>query len=432
MQRKTVIPEDANIAENQQKVMKSNNDNMTQMRELWDKQKILKSIPFHIEKEVQAQAKNFAYILWGIIFAIILINHVLVLVSNGRWDLSNLTLPVILLLSLVTWSRLLVLGEKIQVYTYITFVGTNVAYLWGLWIVRSLRNGFVLFYSLLYTIIYPPAFFAASRVANTLGQTLLHEYKEQMQSLSTVMSSSLLGLAPAVMYIALDAFGISSLNLKSLDDVCELLPGAVAPVNTDFGWYKNCTIDKIELYYLQDVTPNTTIMEIELRNAIEAYIPGGPKALATMLQACLLLIFWVNSQILVRVCRLSIRDVYALRTTFWEMTLLIASVLDLIVLMTGSSLDMAPRFDSPRDYLNFAYYVILAPSLVLLFIILSAMYMLILQGKQVVELEMSKEYDPEKYRKSCQYRAVWIIHKRGMEMGKAKSKRDVEEFTPII
>ena len=95
--------------------------------------------------------------------------------------------------------------------------------------------------------------------------------------------------------------------------MCKLMPGANPPSTTNPLWSNCTTNNKVDVYYPAE--PNS-INEIELKMAIEDYVPVHNQGLGQLMQAIEPIFLVFTGQILFRVCRLTIRDILAIRASF--------------------------------------------------------------------------------------------------------------------
>ena len=189
--------------------------------------------------------------------------------------------------------------------------------------------------------------------------------------------------------------------------MCELMPGAIPPSTTN-PWWTNCTdSNKINEYY--PLKP-TSINEIELKRAIEDYVPVIWQGLFQIAQAWEPLFLLFTSQILFRICRLTIRDILAMRTSFWEIAVVILTVLYLLVIFLGGSIGMKPSFSTPAAYGSFTFILTFFVFVPIFFIRLIALYILIKNGQKCMNMEINGE-DPHKYSYG-----VRVIHKRNIHL----------------
>ena len=64
--------------------------------------------------------------------------------------------------------------------------------------------------------------------------------------------------------------------------------------------------------------------------AIEDYVPVENQGICQLMQAVEPIFLIFTGQILFRVCRLTIRDILAIRISFWEIAVVIATLLSLL------------------------------------------------------------------------------------------------------
>ena len=127
------------------------------------------------------------------------------------------------------------------------------------------------------------------------------------------------------------------------------------------------------------------------------------------------LLLLLIGQILFRVCRLTIRDILAIRTSFWEMAVVIVTCLYLLVIFLGGSMGMKPAFPTPAAYQSFAGILNLFVFFPLFLIRFIALYILIKNGQTCMNMEINGD-DPHKYSYG-----VRVIHKRKINVNEEVS-----------
>ena len=205
------------------------------------------------------------------------------------------------------------------------------------------------------------------------------------------------------------------------DSMCEFMPGANPPSTTN-PWWTNCTENyKMNVYY---PAKPTSIHEIELKRAIEDDVPVWNQMLFQRAQAMEPMFLLLTGQILFRVCRLTIRDILAIRISFWEIAVVIVTLLNLLVLFVFSGMGMKPGFSTPADYYSFVDTLnnfVAAPLTIIRFI---ALYILIKNGQKCMNMEINGG-DPLKYSYG-----VRVIHKRKINV-KAKPDNQTSMNHPL-
>ena len=381
------------------------------------KNRIIRKFVNVVEMAQEHQVKRFARIGWAIMIMLGVAKEVVKWRSNGRYDIMSVVLLLSFFLLFLIFARTLVLGNQMRYYTYVS---------WGLWyvfyaaadsIVWQMMRGFDVFGTIMTSIGFPIIIFFFCRVLNIFATILQYEYKENIKQLSSTLSGRFLAALPVIILFALQAqllrFALPILQ----DSMCELMPGANPPSTTN-PWWTNCTenINKMNVYY---PAKPTSIHEIELKRAIEDYVPVWNQMLFQRAQAMEPMFLLITSQILFRVCRLTIRDILAIRTSFWELTVVIVTVSNLLVVFLGGSIGMKPGFSSPAAYDFFAstlmYTFVYWPLMLIRFI---ALYLLIKNGQKCMNMEINGG-DPHKYSYG-----VRVIHKRKINV---KTKPDIIE-----
>ena len=124
----------------------------------------------------------------------------------------------------------------------------------------------------------------------------------------------------------------------------------------------------------------------------------------------------ITSLVLFRVCRLTVRDILALRTSIRELIVVFVTLLYLLVIFLGGSVGMSSGFSTPAEYDVFrnSLFVFM---LLLFFIRIITMLMLIKNGQKCMNMELNGE-DPSNYS-----HGVRIINRRGIKLNVISSKQ---------
>lgn len=409
------------------------------LRNLWDNKRKWKKLI--LEAHIQS-AKRFAFAMYGLMVFLGLIYYGVRYFTNGLIDLY-LFLPVLLLqIMVVTLSRLLVLGEQMKHHVYIMITVFVVLAFWGLivydYVVR--RHFMWTVHGIFIGVVCPLFLFSFGRAMIKFGQALVYQHNDELPLLASQLSIRYLGAFPLLLLLASDAVA-QILSVTTLyNNMCALMPGTKPPgPNEQF--YHNCTRsyfammgpdEPINLMYINTdtVTDNTTVVElytkIELKAAIEDYIPVPLQSIFKMFQAGEVILVMSSSIILSRICRLSYRDLFAGRSSIWEMVFLITTGVCLFCEYVLSGLEMAPNFSSPHNYFSFMI-IATAPFFPVMLVRILCALKLISDGLKVIQMEkeldsnlradlskVEREAAYSKIKKKYSYGA-FIIHQRSLE-----------------
>ena len=192
-----------------------------------------------------------------------------------------------------------------------------------------------------------------------------------------------------------------------LDDLCHYVPGAYWDKNHTRresivkGRWMNCTdSEQIERYYPD--TPKT-VNEIMLEQEMNAWVANSLKYNVAFLQMIELTLLLVTSQVLLRVCRLTVNDILSLRVSGWELALSVATLVRVAAIMVlgGLNLEMLKM----SDYQSvFEGLVLLIFSLVIIAMVI--IIKLVRDAAAVIRLENNPRA------KRPRSTSVEMIHKR--------------------
>ena len=371
------------------------------------KNRIIRKIVNAVELAQEHQVKRFARIGWAIMI-ILGIGHVVVKWgSEGRYDINYLSTALSFFLVSLIFARTLVLGNQIKHYTYVSMGLLYVSNAAGTLGIDQMMYGFNPLITFGYIIVFPIILFFAFHVVNIFATILQYEYKENIKQLSSTLSGRFLAALPVIILFALQAQMLQFAESILHDSMCELMPGANPPSTTDPRW-TNCTDhNKMNVYY---PAKPTSIHEIELKSAIVDYVPVERQKFFQSCQAIEPIFLLLTGQILFRVCRLTIRDILAIRTSFWELAVVITTCLYLLAIFLGGSMGMKPAFSTPAAYQSFDDTLTLFVWSPLFLIRFIALYLLIKNGQKCMNMEINGD-DPHKYSYG-----VRVIHKRTIHL----------------
>ena len=104
---------------------------------------------------------------------------------------------------------------------------------------------------------------------------LQYEYKENIKQVSSIIIGRMFAALPVVILFALQAQQLRFVLPVLRDSMCNLMPGANPPSTTNPSWSNCTTNNKVDVYYPAEPK---SINEIELKMAIEDYVPVGTQA----------------------------------------------------------------------------------------------------------------------------------------------------------
>ena len=192
-----------------------------------------------------------------------------------------------------------------------------------------------------------------------------------------------------------------------MDDLCHYVPGAYWDKNytsrtsmVNGGWM-NCTDSKqLDRYYPD--TPKT-VNEVMMEQEMNAYVANDLKIRVSFLQMAELTILLLTSQVLLRVCRLTVNDILSLRVSGWELSLSIISLIRVasIMVMGGLNLEMFKFSDYLNIFLGLVYFIV-----ILIVVAIAIIIKLVRDAAAVIRLEKNPKS------KQLRSKSVEIIHKR--------------------
>eukprot|EP00944_MAST-04C_sp_MAST-4C-sp1_P013500 g13500.t1 len=129
-----------------------------------------------------------------------------------------------------------------------------------------------------------------------------------------------------------------------LDDLCHYVPGAYLDKNYTRrdsivkGQWMNCTdSEQIDRYYPD--TPKT-VNEVMLAQEMDAWVANELKMWVALFQMVELTFLLITSQVLLRVCRLTVNDILSLRVSGWELALSVATLVRVAAIMVVGGLNL--------------------------------------------------------------------------------------------
>ena len=180
----------------------------------------------------------------------------------------------------------------------------------------------------------------------SMRTTLQHTYAADIHGLSARLSAKIIAGLPVLCYLAMTMMSAVLSFKYILDDLCHYVPGAYWDKNYTRresivkGQWMNCTdSEQFDRYYPD--TPNT-VNEVMLEQEMDAYVANSLKIMVALFQMVELSILLLTSQVLLRVCRLTVNDILSLRVSGWELALSVATLVRVaaIMVMGGLNLEM--------------------------------------------------------------------------------------------
>ena len=241
----------------------------------------------------------------------------------------------------------------------------------------------------------------------SMTTTLKYTYAADIHGLSARLSTKIIAGLPILCYLGMNIISSRFARKYIMDDLCHYVPGAYWDKNYTSrtsmvnGEWMNCTDDEqLDRYYPD--TPKT-VNEVMMEQEMNAYVANLSKWIISLLQMVELTILLLTSQVLLRVCRLTVNDILSLRVSGWELSLSIISLIRVasIMVMGGLNLEMF-KFS---DYLNI--FLGLVSFILILTLVAGAIVIkLVRDAAAVIRLEKNPKA------KQLRSKSVEIIHKR--------------------
>ena len=178
----------------------------------------------------------------------------------------------------------------------------------------------------------------------SMKTTLQHTYAADIHGLSARLSAKIIAGLPILCYLAMTMMSAQLSRKYILDDLCHYVPGAYWDKNYTRrdsivkGRWMNCTdSEQFDRYYPD--TPNT-LNEAMLEQEMNAYVANELKYTVALFQMAELFLLLITSQVLLRVCRLTVNDILSLRVSGWELALSIATLVRVAAIMVLGGLNL--------------------------------------------------------------------------------------------
>ena len=237
--------------------------------------------------------------------------------------------------------------------------------------------------------------------------TLKHTYAADIHGLSARLSTKIIAGLPILCYLGMNMISSEFASKYIKDDLCHYVPGAYWDKNYTSrtsmvnGRWMNCTDDEQFDRYYPD-TPKT-VNEVMMEQEMNAYVANDLKYVVSFFQMLELTILLMTSQVLLRVCRLTVNDILSLRVSGWELSLSIVTLIRVasIMVLGGLNLEMF-KFS---DYVNILYGLGFFISILIL-VAGAIIIKLVRDAAAVIRLEKNPRA------KRPRSKSVEIIHKR--------------------
>ena len=212
---------------------------------------------------------------------------------------------------------------------------------------------------------------------------------------------------PILCYLGMNMISSQFARKYIKDDLCHYVPGAYWDKNytsrtsmVNGGWM-NCTDNEQFDRYYPD-TPKT-VNEVMMEQEMNAYVANSLKYWVSNFQMLELTFLLLTSQVLLRVCRLTVNDILSLRVSGWELSLSIVTLIRVasIMVLGGLNLEMF-KFS---DFLNIFWGLFFFIGILYL-VAFAIVIKLVRDAAAVIRLEKNPKS------KQLRSKSVEIIHKR--------------------
>ncbi len=245
------------------------------------------------------------------------------------------------------------------------------------------------------------------RLFISMTTTLKHTYAADIHGLSARLSTKIIAGLPILCYLGMNIISSQFARKYIKDDLCHYVPGAYWDKNYTSrtsmvnGRWMNCTDSKqLDRYYPD--TPKT-VNEVMMEQEMNAYVANILKYNVFLLQMVELTILLMTSQVLLRVCRLTVNDILSLRVSGWELSLSIVTLIRVASIMVQGGLNL--EMFKFSDYLNI-FWGLLYFIGILYIVAIAIIIKLVRDAAAVIHLEKNPKA------KQLRSKSVEIIHKR--------------------
>jgi len=216
-----------------------------------------------------------------------------------------------------------------------------------------------------------------------MTKTLIYLYKTDVHGLSSRLTTNLISGTPVLFILALEQIKFSyAFTAELAGDMCKYIPNATEVLDTG-GWirlpneegqWKNC-FDQVDKYY-----PDTVITtnEAMLLFSISEYMDCSLAIVANIFQMIEYFLLILQTQVLIRVCRISMNDVIHLNVSKLEFIVAIFTILRLLIVVLFSTLSIEhfnlKTFRLLGNILQTSYLIIVLLSVLLIYQIVRNSY----------------------------------------------------------
>ena len=241
----------------------------------------------------------------------------------------------------------------------------------------------------------------------SMTTTLKHTYAADIHGLSARLSTKIIAGLPILCYLGMNTISAGFARKYIEEDLCHYVPGAYWDKNYTSrtsmvnGEWMNCTDDEQFDRYYPD-TPKT-VNEVMMEQEMNAYVANDLKYGVSFFQMLELTILLLTSQVLLRVCRLTVNDILSLRVSGWELSLSIVTLIRVasIMVLGGLNLEMFKFSDYRKIFLGLVSFI-----LILTLVAGAIVIKLVRDAAAVIRLEKNPKA------KQLRSKSVEIIHKR--------------------
>eukprot|EP00943_MAST-04B_sp_MAST-4B-sp1_P009046 g9046.t1 len=377
----------------------------------WKRRKILKKW-WRAEEELRInKKKRFAN---GVLVVIFLLQVVSGLVRYYmKYTFFGVVTGFDMYLVLLVWAAMLPLNSgnwQVKVGIIVSFLHT---------IIHNLIIGKTSNVAVVFSLTCFGATF--SWLLSAMAQTLKYNYSNDVHALSARLSTKIIAGLPFVCYLAM-AYISSEISFDSIENnVCPYIPSAYKVNN----YTREDTIIKskwmhcVEHFakYYPDLPK--TVNEVMLEQGIQKYAANQLKYWHSFQQMLELILLILTSQVLLRVCRLTVNDILSVNISGWELLLSIITLfrVALIFITEGLSLESV-SYSQLWTLFWLSVTIVWCCMFIALFLIIK----LVRDATLVIQLEKDM-LRKEKTKQKKHSASVEMIHKRSRRFSSMQSNR---------
>eukprot|EP00942_MAST-04A_sp_MAST-4A-sp1_P005227 g5227.t1 len=308
-------------------------DAAVKLQQFWQKGKI----PLKWKKTVIAlkdrKKERFAN---GVLFIMFLLQVVgiLVLVFTGIYIINNAVFGFCLYLFLLVWAATIPLNST----NWQLKIGLVLAFLGGM------ISGVVYPVLLIILMVIMPLLYLFFK---KMTEVMQYNYATDLHGLAARLSTKIIAGLPVVCYLCMTNITCMISYNVIRNDVCPYIPSAYYDPNIlrfEFsvvkGYWVDCTESEIfDRYYPQQPR---TVNEIMMEQGMKEYVANSMKNTITFFQLLEVTLLVLTSQVVLRICRLTINDILSVNVSGWELALSILTVVRVacIFVFGGLSLEI--------------------------------------------------------------------------------------------